>query len=76
MIDLGFVIASFVPLVLLWIGGMGYLRMVWRVTLGLGTIPPLILLYFRIKVSFRLRSTRPHPFFYLPLPDDAFISTS
>lgn len=52
MIDLGFVVASFVPLVLLWIGGMGYLRVVWRVTLGLGCIPPMILLYFRIKVSF------------------------
>lgn len=54
MIDLGFVVASFVPLVLLWIGGMGYLRVVWRVTLGLGCIPPMILLYFRIKASYFL----------------------
>lgn len=51
MIDLGFVIAAFVPLVLLWIAGEGHLRLIWRLTLGLGVIPPLILLYFRIKMK-------------------------
>ncbi|CED82334.1 Inorganic phosphate transporter [Phaffia rhodozyma] len=50
MIDLGFVIAAFVPLVLLWICGMNHLRAVWRISVGLGVVPPLLLLYFRVKM--------------------------
>lgn len=49
MIDLGFVISAFVPLVLLWICGPNHLTPVWRLTLGLGAIPPLSLLYLRLK---------------------------
>lgn len=48
-IDTGFVISAFVPLVLLWICGDNHLTPVWRITLGLGAIPPLSLLYFRVK---------------------------
>jgi hypothetical protein len=51
MIDLAFVIAYFVPLVCLWIFGMDHLRAVWRITLGLGIVPPLFLFYFRLKMS-------------------------
>jgi len=51
MIDWGFVIAAFVPLVLIWIFSMDHLRAVWRISLGLGAIPPLILLYFRSKME-------------------------
>ncbi|KAH0558685.1 hypothetical protein GP486_004668 [Trichoglossum hirsutum] len=32
MIDIGFVVSAFVPLVLLWIFGMHHLRAVWRLT--------------------------------------------
>jgi hypothetical protein len=49
MIDLGFVISAFVPLVLLWIFGMDHLRAVWRVSLGLGVIPALAVLVWRLR---------------------------
>jgi hypothetical protein len=29
---------------------MNHLNAVWRITLGLGTVPPLLLLYFRLKM--------------------------
>ncbi|ODV91848.1 hypothetical protein CANCADRAFT_23711 [Tortispora caseinolytica NRRL Y-17796] len=51
MIDFGFVVAAFVPLVLLWICGMDHLDVVWRVGLGLGAIPPLSLLYIRLHLK-------------------------
>lgn len=51
MIDMGFVIAAFVPLVLLWIFGMNHLRAVWRISLGLGIVPPLSILYLRLKLK-------------------------
>ncbi|KAE8256443.1 hypothetical protein A4X13_0g2630 [Tilletia indica] len=51
MLDWGFVIAYFVPLVLIWIFGMNHLTLVWRLSLGLGAIPPLSLLYFRAKMQ-------------------------
>jgi hypothetical protein len=50
MLDFAFAIAYFVCLVLLWIFGMNHLNAVWRITLGLGTVPPLLLLYFRLKM--------------------------
>jgi MFS family permease len=50
MIDLGFVIAAFVPLVLLWIFSERHLTAVWRLTLGLGVFPPLILFFLRLKL--------------------------
>ena len=49
-IDFGFVVAAFVPLVLLWIFTR-HLRAVWRLTIGLGVIPPLILFFLRLKMS-------------------------
>ncbi|CAN6641041.1 glycerophosphoinositol transporter 1 [Trichomonascus vanleenenianus] len=49
MIDSGFVVAAFVPLVLLWICGSNHLTPVWRVTLGLGAIPPMSLFWLRLK---------------------------
>ena len=49
MIDFGFVVAAFVPLVLLWIFGMNHLRAVWRVSLGLGIIPALAVLVWRLR---------------------------
>jgi len=51
MLDFAFVIAYFVALVCLWIFGMDRLNYVWRATLGLGCIPPLLLLYFRLKMK-------------------------
>jgi hypothetical protein len=50
MLDFAFAIAYFAALVCLWIFGMNHLNAVWRVTLGLGVVPPLFLIYFRIKM--------------------------
>jgi hypothetical protein len=50
MLDFAFAISYFVCLVLLWIFGMNHLNAVWRITLGLGCVPPLFLLYFRLKM--------------------------
>ncbi|GAA5968569.1 hypothetical protein JCM11641_007682 [Rhodosporidiobolus odoratus] len=50
MIDLGFVVASFVPLVLYWIFGDNHLRAVWRMTLGLGIVPAALVLLWRLKM--------------------------
>jgi MFS family permease len=49
MIDFGFVVSSFVPLVLLWIFGTNHLTAVWRLTIGLGAIPCFSLLFLRLK---------------------------
>ncbi|CCG24287.1 Git4 protein [Candida orthopsilosis Co 90-125] len=51
MIDFGFVVASFVPLVLLWIFTPRHLRALWRVSIGLGVVPPLILFFIRLRMS-------------------------
>ena len=48
MIVFGFVIAAFVPLVCLWIFGPNNLQPVWRITLGLGAVPPLTLFIMRM----------------------------
>ncbi|CDR46456.1 CYFA0S23e01156g1_1 [Cyberlindnera fabianii] len=48
MIDFGFVISAFVPMVLLWICGTDHLTPVWRVTLGIGAIPPISLFILRM----------------------------
>lgn len=48
MIEMGFVISSFVPLVMLWICGPDNLQPVWRVTLGLGAVFPFSLFIMRI----------------------------
>ena len=66
MIDLAFVISYFVCLVCLWIFGMDHLNAVWRITLGLGCVPPLFLLYFRLKMHevsrTVMREEHAHPF--------------
>lgn len=49
-IDLGFVAAAFVPLILLWIFSPRHLTAVWRLTLGLGVFPPLVLFFLRLKM--------------------------
>lgn len=75
MIDAGFVVAAFVPLVLLWmyVGsfllrspwlpihicenylildsfGYDHLRVVWRMSLGLGFIPAMFVFFWRLKM--------------------------
>ncbi|GAA6009663.1 hypothetical protein JCM10207_004146 [Rhodosporidiobolus poonsookiae] len=50
MIDLGFVVASFVPLVLLWICGENHLRAVWRLTFGVGIVPMLAVFLWRLRM--------------------------
>lgn len=49
MIDFGFVIGAFIPLVLLWICGSNHLTPVWRITIGIGALPPMSLLYLRLR---------------------------
>lgn len=51
MIDFGFVVSSFVPMVMLWICTPNHLQPVWRVTLGLGAIPPISLFIMRLYFS-------------------------
>jgi len=51
MIDIGFVVSSFVPLVLYWIFGPNHLRAVWRLSLGLGVIPALAVLLWRLNMD-------------------------
>lgn len=50
IIDFGFVVAAFVPLVLVLIFGEHHLHAPWRIALGLGVIPPLSLLWLRYKL--------------------------
>lgn len=70
MIDLGFVVAAFVPLVLFWMYidtfsmlwsavahivfhsfGDNHLRAVWRISLGLGVIPALVVFLWRLNME-------------------------
>lgn len=51
MIDSGFVMATFVPMVLLWICTPKHLTPVWRITLGLGAIPPALLFFLRLRFN-------------------------
>jgi MFS family permease len=51
MIDFGFVIAAFVPLVLFWIFGDNHLRAVWRLSLGLGVVPALAVFIWRLNMD-------------------------
>ncbi|KAK5457265.1 glycerophosphoinositol permease [Exophiala xenobiotica] len=50
-IDIGFVVASLVPMIMVLIFSENHLRAAWRMCLGLGVIPPLSLLYLRIKLQ-------------------------
>jgi len=49
-IDAGFVVAAFVPMIAVLIFTEKHLRAAWRLSLGLGIVPPLSLLYLRIKL--------------------------
>ena len=51
MIDWGFVIGAFVPYLMVVICTSDHLRAAWRISLGLGVVPPLLLLYLRIKLQ-------------------------
>jgi MFS family permease len=50
-IDFGFVVAALVPMIVVLITTENHLETAWRVCLGLGCIPPLSLLYLRIKLD-------------------------
>lgn len=50
-IDMGFVISAFVPLVLTWIFGEEHNRVIWRMTIGLGVVPCLVVLPFRLLME-------------------------
>lgn len=50
-IDLGFVMANLVPMILVLIFTEDHLRATWRVALGLGVLPPLSLFYLRLKLK-------------------------
>jgi MFS family permease len=51
MIDVGFVVAAFIPLVCYWIFGPNHLRAVWRLSLGLGVIPALAVFIWRLRME-------------------------
>ena len=50
-IDFGFVFSTLVPMIVVLITTEKHLRAAWRIVLGLGVIPPLSLLYLRIKLK-------------------------
>lgn len=50
-IDMGFVLGAFVPYILVLIFGQNHLRVVWRMTIGLGVVIPSTLFYFRVKMT-------------------------
>lgn len=51
MIDFGFVAANLVALIMFQIFGKNHLEWVWRMTLGLGAIPPLVVFFFRTRMT-------------------------
>jgi len=51
MINTGFVIGTFVPLVLLWIFGPDRLNAVWRGSLGLGMVPAVLVFIWRLRMD-------------------------
>jgi MFS family permease len=51
MIDWGFVIGAFVPYLMVVICTSDHLRAAWRISLGLGVVPPLLLLYLRLRLQ-------------------------
>ncbi|KAI8579653.1 hypothetical protein K450DRAFT_240832 [Umbelopsis ramanniana AG] len=60
VIDLGYVISALVPIILLAIFGESHLEPVWRLCLGLGVIPPLSVLYFRLRMADPARYRKSH----------------
>ncbi|KAL8280317.1 hypothetical protein RQP46_007234 [Phenoliferia psychrophenolica] len=57
MIDWGFVIAAFVPWLLLYVCGESdrALHYVWRAAFGVGVVPPVLVLFWRFKMAEPLR---------------------
>ncbi|KAG2074206.1 MFS general substrate transporter [Suillus decipiens] len=51
MINTGFVIGAFVPLVLYWIFGNNHLSAVWRLSLGLGIVPAVAVFFWRLRME-------------------------
>jgi len=51
LVDFGFVVSAFVPLVLFWIFGNDHLRAVWRLSLGLGVVPALLVFIWRLNMD-------------------------
>ncbi|KAF9447938.1 MFS Git1p-related glycerophosphoinositol and glycerophosphocholine permease [Macrolepiota fuliginosa MF-IS2] len=51
MIDLGVVVAAFIPLALVWIFGEDHLRVIWRLSLGLGMVPALFVFFWRMNME-------------------------
>ncbi|ORX53642.1 MFS general substrate transporter [Hesseltinella vesiculosa] len=51
VIDFGYVVSAIVPTILLAIFTEDRLEPVWRLSFGLGIIPPLSVLYFRLKMA-------------------------
>ncbi|PFH49612.1 hypothetical protein AMATHDRAFT_118615, partial [Amanita thiersii Skay4041] len=51
MICFGFVMSSFVPLVLFWIFGNDHLRAVWRLSLGLGMVSATAVFIWRFNME-------------------------
>lgn len=50
-IDMGFVTSSFVAVVLTWICGEEHNRLIWRLLIGIGVVPCLIVLPFRLVME-------------------------
>ncbi|KAH8722776.1 major facilitator superfamily domain-containing protein [Phaeosphaeriaceae sp. PMI808] len=50
-IDLAFLVAAIVATIVVLITGENHLRVAWRVCLGIGILPPLSLLYLRLKLQ-------------------------
>jgi MFS family permease len=50
-IDLGFVVAALVPMIVVLATTEKHLRVAWRICLGIGILPPLSLLYLRVKLQ-------------------------
>lgn len=51
MIDWGFVVGAFIPYLLVVICTEDHLRAAWRISLGLGVVPPMLLIYLRLKLK-------------------------
>ncbi|RKF62422.1 Glycerophosphodiester transporter GIT2 [Golovinomyces cichoracearum] len=51
MVDFGFVIGAFVPYLIVIICTERHLRLAWRVMLGIGVVPPILLLLSRSKLE-------------------------
>lgn len=50
-IDFAFLVAAIVATIVVLITGENHLRVAWRVCLGIGILPPLSLLYLRLKLQ-------------------------